>query len=83
MAKSLKNFITIKDALKKYTAAQLRLSFLLHSWNATLDYSENNMQEALLFEKTLNVSTKCEHGAQHTHIVIALMVFESIGTSYL
>lgn len=56
MSKSLKNFITIKDALKKYTAAQLRLSFLQHSWSSTLDYSGNNMKEAMQLEKTMNVS---------------------------
>lgn len=56
MSKSLKNFITIKDALKKHTASQLRLAFLLHQWNSTLDYSENTMQDAIQFEKTINVN---------------------------
>ena len=55
MSKSLKNFITIKEALKRHSASQLRLAFLLHQWNATLDYSENTMLEAVQFEKTLNV----------------------------
>lgn len=55
MSKSLKNFITIKEALKKYTSRQLRLAFLLHAWNATLDYSEQTMREALHWEKFFNV----------------------------
>lgn len=55
MSKSLKNFITIKDALKTITARQLRLVFLLHSWKDTLDYSDNSMNDALHFEKNLNV----------------------------
>ena len=55
MSKSLKNFITIKEALKRNTPSQLRLAFLLHRWNATLDYSENTMLEAIQFEKTMNV----------------------------
>ena len=38
MSKSLKNFITIQEVLKRYTARQLRLTFLLHSWKDTLDY---------------------------------------------
>ena len=38
MSKSLKNFITIKEALRKYTARQLRLLFLLHNWSDNLDY---------------------------------------------
>lgn len=58
MSKSLKNFITIKEALKKYSARQLRFAFLLHKWNDTLDYSENTMEMAITYEKLLNVSTK-------------------------
>ncbi|XP_011785503.1 PREDICTED: cysteine--tRNA ligase, cytoplasmic isoform X2 [Colobus angolensis palliatus] len=54
MSKSLKNFITIKDALKKHSARQLRLAFLMHSWKDTLDYSGNTMESALQYEKFLN-----------------------------
>ncbi|XP_019611216.2 cysteine--tRNA ligase, cytoplasmic isoform X1 [Rhinolophus sinicus] len=54
MSKSLKNFITIKDALKKHSARQLRLAFLMHSWKDTLDYSSNTMESALQFEKFMN-----------------------------
>lgn len=32
MSKSLKNFITIAEALQQYTSRQLRFAFLLHSW---------------------------------------------------
>jgi cysteinyl-tRNA synthetase len=56
MSKSLKNFITIKDALTRHTARQLRLAFLLHSWRDTLDYSSNTMEMAVQYEKLLNVS---------------------------
>uniref|UniRef100_A0A8C4K848 Cysteine--tRNA ligase, cytoplasmic n=1 Tax=Dromaius novaehollandiae TaxID=8790 RepID=A0A8C4K848_DRONO len=54
MSKSLKNFITIKDALKKHTARQLRLAFLMHSWKDTLDYSNNTMESAIQYEKFMN-----------------------------
>ncbi|CAK9300466.1 unnamed protein product, partial [Gordionus sp. m RMFG-2023] len=54
MSKSLKNFVTIKDALKQYTSRQLRLTFLLHSWKDTLDYSPNTMALSLHYEKMLN-----------------------------
>lgn len=54
MSKSLKNFVTIQDALKKHTARQLRLAFLLHSWKDTLDYSDNTMEMAVQYEKFLN-----------------------------
>ena len=41
MSKSLKNFISINDALKQHSAAQLRVAFLLHQWKDTLDYSRS------------------------------------------
>ena len=56
MSKSLKNFITIKEALSRYSSRQLRLAFLLHAWHATLDYSETTMAEALQMERSFNVS---------------------------
>jgi cysteinyl-tRNA synthetase len=52
MSKSLKNFITIKQALDMYTASQLRMTFLLHSWKDTLDYSPAGMQTAIQMEKS-------------------------------
>lgn len=56
MSKSLKNFITIQQALQKNSASDLRLMFLLHSWKDTLDYSENTMEMATQYKKYLNVS---------------------------
>lgn len=53
MSKSLKNFITIKEALAKYTARQLRLTFLLHPWESRLDFRESGMEEAKGVEGTL------------------------------
>ena len=55
MSKSLKNFVTIKQALESYSSRQLRLAFLLHSWSATLDYSDSTMSESLHYERILNV----------------------------
>ncbi|XP_014668021.1 PREDICTED: cysteine--tRNA ligase, cytoplasmic-like [Priapulus caudatus] len=54
MSKSLKNFITIKEALQQYSARQLRLAFLLHSWKDTLDYSSNTMELAIQYERSVN-----------------------------
>ncbi|KAI0208122.1 Cysteine--tRNA ligase, cytoplasmic [Lamellibrachia satsuma] len=54
MSKSLKNFVTIKDALKRHSARQLRLAFLLHNWKDMLDYSDNTMQAAVSYEKLVN-----------------------------
>ena len=74
MSKSLKNFITIKEALKKYSSRQLRLAFLLHAWNATLDYSEQTMREALHWEKMFNVSNlTSSSGASHIWYIAGTM----------
>ncbi|VDO77455.1 unnamed protein product [Heligmosomoides polygyrus] len=54
MSKSLKNFITIREALRTYSARQLRLLFLMHNWNDVLDYSTATMERALQFEKITN-----------------------------
>ncbi|XP_064472265.1 cysteine--tRNA ligase, cytoplasmic-like [Ornithodoros turicata] len=54
MSKSLKNFVTIADALKAHSARRLRLAFLLHAWKDTLDYSENTMEYTAQWEKTFN-----------------------------
>ncbi|RKP19675.1 cysteinyl-tRNA synthetase, partial [Rozella allomycis CSF55] len=53
MSKSLKNFITIREALAKYSSRQIRLLFLLHSWSDVLDYKESSMKEAINVEQTL------------------------------
>lgn len=53
MSKSLKNFITIQQALEKYSATQIRLLVLLHSWSSTLDYSDRGMDKPISYEKML------------------------------
>lgn len=60
MSKSLKNFITIKEALKDNSARQIRIAFLLHSWKDTLDYSPSVMEGAVQLEKLLNVRCSLE-----------------------
>lgn len=52
MSKSLKNFISIKEALKRYSARQLRFLFLQHGWNSTLIYKESSMQAAVSVDAT-------------------------------
>ena len=51
MSKSLKNFITIQQALEINTARQMRMCFLLHKYNAPMDYGDNTMTHAVLREK--------------------------------
>lgn len=53
MSKSLKNFITIKEALQKYSAKQLRIMVLQHLWNATVLYRESSMVAAAAYESML------------------------------
>ncbi|KAI0948990.1 hypothetical protein AcW1_008711 [Taiwanofungus camphoratus] len=55
MSKSLKNFITIDEILRKYTPRQLRLAFLTQLWNAKVDFSESLMTgEVRNLEATFN-----------------------------
>ena len=56
MSKSLKNFVSIKDALEKYSASQIRIMFLMHQWDSTLDFKEQSMADARNFEVLLQVS---------------------------
>ena len=61
-SKSLKNFITIRAALKMYTARQIRFLFLLHQWSDPMDLTPvqegdavtgfQQMEAAVIAEKT-------------------------------
>ncbi|KAI9497931.1 tRNA synthetases class I (C) catalytic domain-containing protein [Zychaea mexicana] len=53
MSKSLKNFITIQEALKTYSPRQLRIFFLAHQWNTKMDFKQSGMQEAVGMETTM------------------------------
>ncbi|KAG8733370.1 hypothetical protein FRC11_006792 [Ceratobasidium sp. 423] len=55
MSKSLKNFITVEDALKMYSARQLRLAFLAQPWNAKMDFKESLMLEVRSQETVFNL----------------------------
>ncbi|KOS16083.1 cysteinyl-trna synthetase [Malassezia pachydermatis] len=54
MSKSLKNFISIDEALSRYSARQLRMAFLMHPWHVKLDFRESSMAEVRAAESTLN-----------------------------
>ncbi|KAJ2661627.1 cysteinyl-tRNA synthetase [Coemansia sp. RSA 1200] len=54
MSKSLKNFVTIKEALKKNTARQIRILFLLSQWDSNLYYDSNSMEGAISVERTFS-----------------------------
>ncbi|MEM3521463.1 MAG: cysteine--tRNA ligase, partial [Candidatus Bathyarchaeia archaeon] len=46
MSKSLGNFITIKDALKKYSPELIKTFFALSHYRSSIDYSEEKMNQA-------------------------------------
>ncbi|XP_007501349.2 probable cysteine--tRNA ligase, mitochondrial isoform X1 [Monodelphis domestica] len=46
MSKSLKNYITIKDFLKKFSPDVFRMFCMLSSYRSAIDYSDDNMHEA-------------------------------------
>lgn len=54
MSKSLKNFITIEEALEKYSSRELRLCFALVQWNNALDFKESLLNETKSVESTLD-----------------------------
>merc|ERR1712100_466023 len=51
MSKSLKNFITIRQALEMHSARQLRLMFLMQSWDQGMNYSDQAMDMAKAEER--------------------------------
>lgn len=54
MAKSLKNFITIRQALAKFTARQIRIMFLLQQWDRPVNFSDQTLNEARDKENRIN-----------------------------
>eukprot|EP00892_Ulva_mutabilis_P004454 jgi/Ulvmu1/2380/UM130_0013.1 len=53
MSKSLKNFITIQQALEEFTARQLRLLFCLSPWGAPLTFNQQSRSEMVQKESTI------------------------------
>lgn len=54
MSKSLKNFVSIREALKQFTGRQIRIMTLMHKWDVTFNYTEVAMPEAVERERQLN-----------------------------
>jgi cysteinyl-tRNA synthetase len=52
MSKSLKNFISIEEALKRYSPRQLRLAFALQQWNSQFDF-KSSLSEVKALESSL------------------------------
>jgi cysteinyl-tRNA synthetase len=54
MSKSLKNFVTIRQVLRKFSGRQVRIMVLMHKWDTTFDYVEKAMPEAVERERQLD-----------------------------
>ena len=53
MSKSLKNFTTIDEALKRITPNQLRWMFILHKWSDQMDFSDDTITQTKVFDNTV------------------------------
>lgn len=54
MSKSLKNFITIDEALQQFTSRQLRLVFALNAWEKPIDFKDSLIKEVKAYESTMS-----------------------------
>lgn len=54
MSKSLKNFITIQEALDSYSPRQLRLVFAMNAWEKTIDFKDSFIKEVKALESTFS-----------------------------
>ena len=60
MSKSLKNFITIREALEgtptcpKFSPRELRIMFLLSGWDKKMDFQFDSLEEVKQYEKTIS-----------------------------
>ncbi|NJR41316.1 MAG: class I tRNA ligase family protein [Akkermansiaceae bacterium] len=53
MSKSLKNFITIREALREFSARQLRLLFCLSAWSQPITFNQQSRGEMVQKEATI------------------------------
>lgn len=79
MSKSLKNFITIEQALTTQSSHTLRLFFLQHHYRSPINYSENDLQSTHALQQRLqewlhriktyqNITSNTEDPTTHQHI---------------
>ncbi|KAI5189627.1 cysteinyl-tRNA synthetase [Nematocida minor] len=53
MSKSLKNFIKVEELLKKGTARELRMMFILQRYTGPMTYSEESLERAKIVDKKI------------------------------
>lgn len=54
MSKSLKNFITIRDVLRRYSGRTVRFLFLMTPWHSTMNFSDDALKAASTREKEVS-----------------------------
>lgn len=63
MSKSLKNFITVRDALKKYNSKTIRFFYLTSHYRSPINYNEKSLEKAKnSLERLNNFIKKIETG---------------------
>jgi len=58
MSKSLGNFITLKDAISKYSSSVLKIVYLSNHYRSPLDFSQKSVQEAMRVKERVIVFLK-------------------------
>lgn len=53
MSKSLKNFTTVEEILKEVSSNQMRWLFITHKWTETMDFNDDIIEQAKIFDTTL------------------------------
>ncbi|EPR78928.1 Cysteinyl-tRNA synthetase [Spraguea lophii 42_110] len=77
MSKSLKNFITIEESLKKYTSRQLRILFLNTPYNAPMTYKIESMEYAKVQEaRIFNFLSVAESKIKDNKNIFKIMTME-------
>jgi len=67
MSKSLNNFVTIKDAIKKHGAENVRYYFATTLYNKQVDYSDHNIEDAKKeLERLKNTINNLHHSLENT-----------------
>jgi cysteinyl-tRNA synthetase len=77
MSKSLKNFITIDEAMKTITSNQFRWMFMLRQWSQEMEYSKHTISQCEIydtmivnfFKRTANYPFECRDVKADTHYV--------------
>ena len=81
MSKSLNNFFTARDILKKYDADVIRLFFLSKHYRTTIDFNEKIMHETkVAYENFLSALRSVDYSAKRQEIDSCGLLEEDVAT---